>query len=51
MIVCAVRQRNFYDTLSLNNAQFTEAAIQMYFKGKVLRKYAANLQENTHAKV
>ena len=38
----AVRQRNFYDTISLNNAQFTEAAIQMYFKGK---KCYENMQQ------
>ena len=31
--------------------QYSEAATQRCFKEKVFWKYAANLQENTHAEV
>ena len=33
------------------NCVTTEAALQSYSQEKVFRKYAANLQENTHAEV
>ena len=38
---------NYYPILDI----FTEAAIQRCSEEKVFWKYAANLQENTHAKV
>ena len=35
----------------MNSELFAEAALQSCFQEKVFWKYAANLQENTHAEV